>query len=386
MSTGPQLIKASDIQDGPITLVRQLVCFTTAQRELLAIDKAQTEASVQVTGDAPTEGLARAIAGPGSSADVQAALSTVTREAVQLRSLLDRLQQARVREAEQARMRAEEQRKAEAEREARRKVEAAAAAARRKAEEVMRSLRSLAFASVPAGQFTMGSRSSDVERPIHKVWLDAYEIARYPVTVAQFGAFVAATGYDCDPQALFNGDARRDHPVTWVSWIDANAFCHWLSQSVGQTFCLPTEAQWEKAARGTDARTYPWGNARPDDTRCSHRIITAPGLYGKIDEGGTTPVGFYSPRGDSPYGVADMAGNVLEWCADWFDRGYYAKSPARNPTGPGAGTYRVMRGGRDWLYGSSSGSEGHSLRSAHRDPFSPARRYGRLGFRLVRLP
>lgn len=160
--------------------------------------------------------------------------------------------------------------------------------------------------------------------------------------------------------------------MVYVSWDNAVAFCKWATTVVGARYTsplsirLPTEAEWEKAARGTDGRLFPWGNEPPDQTRCN---------FGQ-NVGDTTPVGRYSPRGDSPYGCADLAGNVSEWCADWYGSGYYRSAPARNPPGPANGEYRVVRGGA-FSYAP------HYLRAAHRSSGDPISRYGSVGFRCV---
>lgn len=195
----------------------------------------------------------------------------------------------------------------------------------------------MSFVRVPAGEFTMGSSDADWgaesdEKPQHKVYLDEYLIGKYEVTVAQFRAFVEETGYTASRDALPSG--KEDHSVTMVSWEDAVAFCRWASEVTGRVVRLPTEAEWEKAARGTDARIYPWGNEPPDVSRCN--------FDNKI---GTMPVGNYSPAGDSPYGCADMAGNVWEWVNDWYQKTYYSVSPGSNPPGSANGDSRVLRGG-----------------------------------------
>ena len=172
---------------------------------------------------------------------------------------------------------------------------------------------------VPAGEFLMGSDPAkdndarDDEQPQHLVYVDEFYIGKYPVTSEQYAVFVKATKYKA-PGHWEKGkipSGQENHPVVYVSWGDAVAFCRWSSQATGQPFRLPTEAEWEKAARGTDGRIYPWGN-QWDKTKLNSR---------DDGPGGPTPVGHYSPGGDSPYGVADMAGNVWEWCANRVLRG-----------------------------------------------------------------
>jgi sulfatase modifying factor 1 len=180
---------------------------------------------------------------------------------------------------------------------------------------------------IPAGAFPMGSADGEAdERPVHQVYLDDYFIYQTPVTVAQYRKFCTATGRPM-PTAP-NWGWQDTHPVVNVSWHDAQAYATWAGGR------LPTEAQWEKAARGDDGRTYPWG-AIWDAAKCNSSASNL---------NKTTPVGSY-PAGASPYGVLDMAGNVWNWCADWYDGAYYQTSPARNPTGPTTGTSRVLRGG-----------------------------------------
>ncbi|MCL5952603.1 MAG: SUMF1/EgtB/PvdO family nonheme iron enzyme [Chloroflexi bacterium] len=197
----------------------------------------------------------------------------------------------------------------------------------------------LVLVRVPAGEFAMGSGNNDghaeaKEKPQHTVELDEYYIGKYPVTVLQFWAFVKATGYQITVSG--NVNQKGNHPITGVNWDDAVAFCKWASQVNGTEIRLPTEAQWEKAARGTDGRIYPWGNNAPSPNLCN---------FGN-NVGTKTPVGKYNSHGDSPYKCVDMAGNVWDWCADWWDEAYYQKSPAKNPAGPESGQYRVLRGGR----------------------------------------
>ncbi|MGB8645745.1 MAG: bifunctional serine/threonine-protein kinase/formylglycine-generating enzyme family protein [Anaerolineae bacterium] len=224
----------------------------------------------------------------------------------------------------------------------------------------------LELVRVPAGEFLMGSKAdmqvSSDEKPQHKVYLDEYLIGKYPVTVAQFAAFVQATGHKV---AVGDAQHKANHPVVNVSWDDVVAFCKWASQVTGRAVRLSTEAEWEKAARGTDGRIYPWGN-----TFDQNLLNSAEGR--KRD---TTLVGSY-PKGVSPYGALDMAGNVWEWCADWFAKDYYENSPAQNPTGPNVGSYRVVRGGSfDFLqYGARCALRGNS---------DPGNLDNSLGFRVA---
>ena len=195
----------------------------------------------------------------------------------------------------------------------------------------------MAMVYVPAGEFLMGSPDGEGmpdEHPQHTVYLDAFWIDRYEVTNDQYRQCVETGTCDaptsCDWGEPTYGDAGKgDHPVVCVSWHDAEAYCGWAGAR------LPTEAEWEKAARGTDGRRYPWGDEW-DGERCNTK---------RADRGDRTPGGTYSPGGDSPYGCADMAGNVWEWVADWYDDDYYSRSPDSNPPGPDSGDHRVCRGG-----------------------------------------
>jgi len=214
---------------------------------------------------------------------------------------------------------------------------------------------------IPPGEFKMGSNDPDAYytgKPLHTVYLDGYWIGKYEVTVNQFKIFVNDTGYVTEAERsgdawAFTGSIRKqwrqkkginwknpgfeqedNHPVVCVNWNDVNKYCKWLSGKKGLTFKLPTEAQWEKAARGTGSRKYPWGNKEPDGTLANFDL--------KIEK--TVPVDSY-PKGASHYGLLDMAGNVCEWCRDRYDENYYQSSPGKNPTGPKNGTSRVMRGG-----------------------------------------
>ena len=215
---------------------------------------------------------------------------------------------------------------------------------------------------VPAGEFQMGSPEGagyDDERPQHTVYLDGYYVGRYPVTVAQFRRFLSEAGHTPESSNCLKG--QDDHPVVYVSWHDATAYGEWAGLR------LPAEAEWEKAARGTDGRVYPWGNEAPDRSLCN---------FGR-NEGGRTPVGKYSPQGDSPYDCADMAGDAWEWCGDWKDSGYYVSSPSKNPTGPSSGGSRVVRGG-SWY------DDPFFVRCAYRNGGGPDITNLTLGFRCAR--
>jgi formylglycine-generating enzyme len=197
---------------------------------------------------------------------------------------------------------------------------------------------------VPAGPFPMGVPPGDRdggrdEYPRHQVNLDAFYIDRYEVTNGRYRQFVNATGHrlpqhPANPaRTLWKGnqvsDTVAERPVVNVDWHDAAAYCAWAGKR------LPTEAEWEKAARGTDDRRFPWGNVEPTAKHLNFNQRW-------IGEKTLMPVGSYE-AGKSPYGAYDMAGNVWEWVADWYDPVYYEKSPGKNPVGPESGTDKVLR-------------------------------------------
>ena len=195
---------------------------------------------------------------------------------------------------------------------------------------------------VPAGEFVMGSNNGDEnEKPAHTVYLDAYWIDRTEVTNAMYAMCVQAGG--CQPpfqdSSYYNNTEYANHPVRPLNLDEAITYCKWAEVR------LPTEAEWEKAARGTDGRIYPWGNKEP-----SCAIANIDGCMG-----GTSVVGSY-PAGISPYGVLDMIGNVWEWVADWYSDTYYANSPDKNPQGPSSGQYHLVRGGSWFGLGYSTSS------------------------------
>jgi serine/threonine-protein kinase len=235
------------------------------------------------------------------------------------------------------------------------------------------------FVRVPTGSFLMGSvKKADLlayydEFPQHSLDLTEFWIGRSPVTVVQFAAFTRATGYRSRANADMAGRAR--HPATNVTWHDAIAFCVWAEKAVGVAIRLPSEAEWEKAARGTDGRLYPWGNEPPDATRLNYdRNVQT-----------TTEVGKYGARGASPYGCDDMAGNVWEWTRSlWGEDGvkptygypYSNNLPERESLTAGPEVRRVRRGG-------SFNYDGSFVRCAFRFGFAPDSYYDYLGFRVV---
>ena len=235
-----------------------------------------------------------------------------------------------------------------------------------------------------AGEFIRGGED-DNEKPVRKIYLDEFMIGKYPVTNQEFRVFLNDKGYETKEYWTSEGwQWRQDEnisepelwhdckgngpnfPVVGVSWYEAAAYVNWLSKKTGQRYCLPTEAQWEKAARGDHGFQYPWGNDFDKD-KCNS------------DEGGlgrTNPMGIF-PSGKSPYGCLDMTGNMWEWCADWYVDNYYKGCPDKNPQGPEVGSVRILRGGSwfdpDW-----------HCRAADRFHLNPAERDDDFGFRLLR--
>jgi formylglycine-generating enzyme required for sulfatase activity len=220
---------------------------------------------------------------------------------------------------------------------------------------------------IPAGTFKMGDSYAigfPDELPVHDVYLNTYYISRHEITFQQYDRFCDETGRTKPSDHNWGRDTR---PVIFVTFSDAQTYCQWLSEKTGMNILLPTEAQWEKAAQGTIPRIYPWGNGIPDCNRANFRGCT----------GKTMPVGT-TPAGQSPYGIHDMAGNVWEWCRDWYSEDFYATPEAVNddPTGPNHGTTRVMRGG-------SFGMMEPALRCSNRNAASPNYSGYALGFRVV---
>jgi formylglycine-generating enzyme required for sulfatase activity len=229
---------------------------------------------------------------------------------------------------------------------------------------------------IPSGEFKMGTdNGKNNEKSLRTVYLDGYWIGKYEVTFDQYDRF-------CKEQDIIKPDdegwGRERRPVINVSWEDAMSYCRWLSKEIGCNFKLPTESQWEKAARGIDGLIYPWGNFQSSDNKANFGD-SSPNFEkhnSKANEISryTTPVGSY-PEGSSPYGVLDMAGNVYEWCLDWYSLSDSPSSLKKNPQGPKKGSYRVLRGG-SWYSGS------RCLRTTFRTSAKPASRYFHIGFRL----
>ena len=236
---------------------------------------------------------------------------------------------------------------------------------------------------IPAGGFTMGDDDgAQHEKPEHKVFLDSYYIGLHEVTNAEYHVFwLADGGANSTHTPVSYGDrlgvgnwpqiahTKPDHPVVGVSWHDAVAYAKWADKR------LPTEAEWEKAARGSDNRIWPWGNAfslRIRGTKVHANIWGGDDGY----QDGLAPVGTF-PTGASPYGVLDMAGNVWEWVGDWYSESYYHWGPSQNPSGPDQGGRRVVRGG-SWANGAQT------AQCSNRMGHYPAVGTSFIGFRLAK--
>jgi formylglycine-generating enzyme len=241
----------------------------------------------------------------------------------------------------------------------------------------------------------MGAADADAdERPVHRVYVSEFFIGRFAVTNDEYARFIKATGYPSPSvnrlplvagggrDVLFRELARPylwhdaqpptgrvSHPVVLVSFEDAEAYCQWLSDAIERYVRLPTEAEWEKAARGgLEGRRYPWGDEI--DSSCGN-FLENPSIKHKR---GTKPTGTYPANG---YGLCDMAGNVWEWVSDWYGADYYGSGDVRDPRGPASGTMRVVRGG-SWV-----SEDAAMLRCARRHTVPPDTYAYSIGFRIV---
>jgi formylglycine-generating enzyme required for sulfatase activity len=222
------------------------------------------------------------------------------------------------------------------------------------------------MAHVPEGWFWMGCEiGRDDEKPVHRVWVDAFELAAHQVTNKEYACFLAAMR---SPQLLCWNDPSFNHPkmpVVAVSWHEAVTYCEWLSRATGKPYRLPSEAEWERAARGgAEHLLYAWGDAPPEQV---------PNYAGRWKTG-PEPVGMYPPNS---YGLYNLGDNVHEWCVDWYNTGYYGCSPERNPRGPTNGSRRASRGG-SWRH------QVKVTRTAARSSIPPEFKYADYGFRVAR--
>jgi sulfatase modifying factor 1 len=219
---------------------------------------------------------------------------------------------------------------------------------------------------IPEGWFSMGCQTGrDDEKPIHRVWVDAFELATCQVTNAEYARFLAATGHPAPLHSDDPNSSQPEQPVVATSWFDAAGYCAWLSKLTGRRYRLPTEAEWERAARGgVEGTLYPWGDAPPESLPD----------YATRWKMGPERVAQYAPNA---WGLYNLGDNVHEWCADWYDAGYYARSPERNPQGPERGSRRASRGGA-WRHHIKV------TRTAARSSIPPEFKYADYGFRVAR--
>lgn len=219
--------------------------------------------------------------------------------------------------------------------------------------------------TIPEGWFSMGSEhGQDNERPVHRVWIGAFQMAAYQVTNSEYAKFLRATASLPPP---FWNDPNFNHPqqpVVGVSWHEAQRYCDWLSSTHEERYRLPTEAEWERAARGeVEGARFPWGDAPPESLP----------NYARRWQTGPEPVGQSAPN---DFGLFDICANVHEWCSDWFDPNYYAASPERNPKGPESGQRRASRGG-SWRHHIKIS------RCSARSSIPPQFQYADYGFRVA---
>ena len=253
----------------------------------------------------------------------------------------------------------------------------------------------LQVARIAAGEFVMGADDGeDDERPAHRIYVDDFAIGMYPVTNAEYAQFVRETGHpspairalplmvtgahETDFRSLAAGyfwsngtppEGRERHPVTLVGFDDATSYCRWLASKTGKPVRLPTEAEWERAARGgLEGKRFPWG-----DTLDAGRAHFLPHADAKAERG-TAPVGSYPPNALEMH---DMAGNVWEWVSDWYSPNYYERTQYINPQGPDNGVMRIVRGGA-WV-----NADGRYLRCAYRHKVPPDSYAYSIGFRIA---
>ncbi|MFQ5646221.1 MAG: formylglycine-generating enzyme family protein [bacterium] len=216
-----------------------------------------------------------------------------------------------------------------------------------------------------ADDFTMGSNKYEEEEPRREIFINTFWICKYTVTNKEYRQYVKETGTDpsfFSPDTRFNSD---NQPVVGISFYEAAAYCEWLKEKTGLNFRLPYEAEWEKAAGGPHGRKYPWGNCWEHD-RCQSKVLGM-NYTAEVDR---------FPYGLSPYCLYNMAGNVWEWCQDWYSYNYYRNAPRSNPRGPQKGAEKCARGG-------SWNSNGNDVRITKRGFFPPETRQADIGFRLV---
>jgi len=210
-------------------------------------------------------------------------------------------------------------------------------------------------------------QGQDVERPVHRVWVDSVLLAATQVTVAQYAEFLLSTG--APPPPFWDAPEFSDpeQPVVGVSWFEAAAYCQWLSETTADMYRLPTEAEWERAARGPLSQApFPWGDDPPQSRP----------MYAERWRTGPEPVRRSEPNS---FGLYEMCENVHEWCSDWFDPGYYASSPELNPQGPSAGERKASRGG-SWRHHIKIS------RCSTRSSIPPDFHYADYGFRVACTP
>ena len=230
---------------------------------------------------------------------------------------------------------------------------------------VAQSFRPPTLVLIPGGWFMMGSESGqENERPVHRVWVDTFQLGACQVTNTEYAAFLeAAAG---QPPPLWNDSnfSHPEQPVVGVSWYEATRYCQWLREISGQPFRLPREAEWERAARGgAESKLFPWGDDPPESLPD----------YARRWKTGPEPVG---PSAPNAFGLQQICENVHEWCSDWYQPDYYAHSPSRNPLGPEQGERRASRGG-SWRHHIKVS------RCAARSSIPPQFQYADYGFRVA---